>query len=80
MAKLKITTIVTKPTWGKTLALFQEKGSIRIPTSDSETFRKILDAIPLMKYSVEEDPNVEAKHKLTRFILVPAQSPDATTE
>jgi hypothetical protein len=62
---LETVTIIPNPSWGKVLQLFQEKGTIRISSSDNEKFKKLLDSISL-KYKVEE--NLETK--LTRFTLV----------
>jgi hypothetical protein len=62
---LETVTIIPNPSWGKVLQLLQEKGTIRISSSDNEKFKKLLDSISL-KYKVEE--NLEAK--LTRFTLV----------
>ena len=58
-------TIIPTPTWEKTLELFQEKGIIRISSSDSETFKNLLNSINL-KYSSEDD----AETKLTRFTIL----------
>jgi hypothetical protein len=62
---LETVTIIPNPSWGKVLQLLQEKGTIRISSSDNEKFKKLLDSISL-KYKVEE--NLETK--LTRFTLV----------
>lgn len=40
---MNLTTIIPNPTWGKTLGLLQERGSIRISSVDNETFKKLLD-------------------------------------
>lgn len=63
--KANITTIIMAPTWGKTLELLQEKGTLRINSSDNETFKNLLNSINL-KYTTEED----AQTKLTRFTLI----------
>lgn len=62
---MKSTTIIINPTWGKTLELFQEKGSIRISSSDTDKFKNLLNSINL-KYSTEDD----LEKKLTRFTLL----------
>ncbi len=62
---MKITNIIEKPTWGKTLQLLQEKGTLRINSSDSETFENLLNSINL-KYFKQSDE----ESKLTRFTLI----------
>jgi hypothetical protein len=62
--KFITTTIIPNPTWGKTLELLQEKGSIRINTTSSKAFKNLLDSINL-KYSVNDDTET----KLSRFTL-----------
>jgi hypothetical protein len=61
---MRVTTIIPNPTWGKTLEILQEKGSIRIDTNSSETFKSLLNSISL-KYTVSDDLDT----KLTRFTL-----------
>ena len=58
------TTIIPNPTWGKTLELFQQKGTIKIDTASKETFKSLLGSINL-EYLVEDDKDT----KLTRFTL-----------
>jgi hypothetical protein len=65
MKTVEATTIIANPSWGKCLELFQEKGNIRLLTTDSDAFKKILESIKL-KYSFEDD----IETKLTRFILL----------
>lgn len=62
--KMKITTIIPNPSWGKTLELLQEKKTIRISSCDAETFEKLLNSINL-KFVKEDDLTT----KLTRFTL-----------
>lgn len=61
---MKATTIIPNPTWGKTLELLQQKGTIRIDTASRETFENLLNSINL-KFLVEDDIDT----KLTRFTL-----------
>jgi hypothetical protein len=58
-------TIVPNPSWGTTLQLLQDKGSIRIDTNSSKTFKNLLDSIN-MKYTVSDCLDT----KLTRFTLI----------
>lgn len=62
---IDITTIIMSPSWGQILDLIQEKGTIRISSSDNDNFKKLLDSVNL-KYKVEEDE----EKKLTRFTLI----------
>jgi hypothetical protein len=61
----KVTTIIPNPTWAQTLELLHQKGTLRINTSDSDTFKNLLNSMGL-KYSTEEEP----EKKLTRFTLL----------
>jgi len=62
--KMKSTTIIPNPSWGKTLELLQEKKTIRISSCDSEPFEKLLNSIKI-KFVKEDDLTT----KLTRFTL-----------
>jgi hypothetical protein len=64
---MKITTIIPTPTWGKTLELFQSKGSIKLLESDSEKFKSILDAAGL-SYETETIKG-EKEMVFTKFTL-----------
>jgi hypothetical protein len=61
---MKTTEIIPNPSWGKVLEIFQSKGTIRIDTPSSDTFKKLLDSINL-KYVTQEDGK-----NLTRFTIV----------
>lgn len=63
LENIKSTTIIPNPTWDKTLELLQKHNTIRISTSDIDTFKKILDSIGL-KYNTKVDGE-----ELTRFTL-----------
>lgn len=71
---MKSTTIIPTPSWGVVLAAFQEKGTIRIDTPSSDTFKKLLDAINT-QYTTEEDGE-----NLTRFTLVTDDSTEEITK
>lgn len=60
--KVNSTTVIMNPSWGKTLELLQQHGSIRISTTDVETFKKLLDSINLQYTTIEDGI-------LTRFTL-----------
>lgn len=66
---MKATTIIPNPTWGKILELIQKHGTIRIDSTSSDTFKKLLESINL-KYSIEDD----VEKGLSRFTLLPKTS------
>ena len=62
---MKSVTMIPNPSWGNTLNLLQKHGSIRIPTSESGKFKKIIASIGL-EFKADDD----VKTKLTRFTLL----------